>query len=122
MSDKHTCEAFVATCIDFRFQKYIEDWLRQNIGEKNYDRVAWAGGVFDAEGILKQLAISVRLHQTKKAILINHEDCGAYGVDGTYERHQSDLRNLAAKIISTYPQLQEVESYYLHLDATFEKI
>jgi len=121
MSAHHTCSTIAVSCIDFRFQKFIETWLNKKIGVKQYDRVAWAGGVFDRNGILKQLDISVRLHHIKKVILINHEDCGAYGVSGTPEKHRSDLIATRVKIHTLYPRLK-ITLYYLLLDGTFKKI
>lgn len=118
---QHTCAAFVATCIDFRIQKTVEEWLNKNVGERQYDRVAWAGGILDLDGILKQLAISVRLHSVKKVILMNHEDCGAYGETGNFERHKADLSSAAKKVQSLYPALT-VETYYVHLDGTVEQV
>lgn len=120
MSD-HTCTAIVVTCMDFRLQTYIEDWMQKTIGEKNYDRIAWAGATFDIFPVMKQVDVSVRLHDIKKAIFINHEDCGAYGATGTYERHKTDLVEAAKKVKILYPNL-DIETYYLHLDGTFEKI
>lgn len=121
MSSSHTCNAFVATCIDFRFQKYIETWLAKNIGERQYDRVAWAGGVFDQEGVLNQLAISKRLHDVKRVVFLNHEECGAYGASGTPAKHAQDLKTTAKRVKEMYPNVQ-VEGYYIHLDGLFEKI
>lgn len=117
----HTTSTIVVTCIDFRFQTFIEAWLTKNVGPDNYDRVAWAGGVFDLPGILKQIDISVRLHHIAKVILMNHEDCGAYGSAGTPQKHREDLRGAQAKIHLLYPHL-DVSLYYTHLDGTFEKI
>lgn len=117
----HTTNAIAVTCIDFRFQKFIGSWLHEHIGEGNYDRVAWAGGVIELASILKQLEISVRLHQIKQVFLINHEDCGAYGASGTPEKHAQDLTNAKAEIIKRYPNLV-INLYYLHLDGTFEPI
>lgn len=120
MSD-HSCEAVVVTCIDFRFQEFIKNWTSKNFAPKSFDRVAIAGGVFDLEYILKQVDISERLHHIKKVVLVNHEDCGAYGETGTKENHTQDLKNAAAKIKEIYPDL-EVQVYYLHLDGIFEQI
>lgn len=120
MSD-HSCEAVIVTCIDFRFQEYINNWISGNFQPKSFDRVAIAGGVFDLDYVLKQIEISHRLHHIKKVILINHEDCGAYGETGTPEKHAEDLKNAAAKIKAQYPEL-EVEAYYLHLDGSFDKV
>lgn len=120
MSD-HGCEAAVVTCIDFRFQEYINKWISEHFGVKTFDRVAIAGGVFDFDYMSKQIEISHMLHHIKKVILINHEDCGAYGAAGTPEKHTEDLRNAATKIKEQYPDLT-IETYYLHLDGTFEDI
>jgi carbonic anhydrase len=120
MSD-HTTDAIVVHCIDFRFQKYLDLWLLGRFGHDNYDRVSLAGGVFDFYTILKQVETSNRLHKIKKVILINHEDCGAYGEAGSYKRHKSDLEEAERKIEALFPDL-DVETYYLHLDGRFEKM
>lgn len=120
MSD-HYCEAAIVTCIDFRLQPYINQWIGANVQPKTYDRIAWAGGIKDQEGVLKQLEISHRLHHIKKVVLINHEDCGAYGEEGNFERHSHDLKEMKEKIQAQFPDI-EVDLYYLHLDGTFEKI
>lgn len=120
MSD-HFCEAIIVSCIDFRFQQYIDQWIQQYFGVKNHDRVAFAGGVKSLETILGQIEISHRLHHIKKVVLINHEDCGAYGQEGTTQKHTEDLTNAKNKIKEQFPSL-EVEIYYLHLDGTFESI
>lgn len=118
---EHVTEAIVVHCIDFRFQKYLDSWLHEYLGHDNYDRVSLAGAVFDFEAILKQVEISKSLHEIKKAILINHEDCGAYGAAGNYERHKADLAKAQRKIKALLPDL-DVEIYYLHLDGEFEKM
>jgi carbonic anhydrase len=117
----HTTDSIVITCIDFRFQKFIKDWLDNNLGDHKYDRVALAGGVFDFYTILKQVEISDRLHKIKKVVLVNHEDCGAYGPAGTYEKHKQDLIEAEKKIEALFPHL-DVETYYLHLDGVFEEM
>lgn len=119
--NNHTCEAVIVTCIDFRFQEMISHWIAQNFKPKTFDRVAIAGGVYDLYTVLKQVEISKRLHKVKKAIFINHEDCGAYGEAGTPEKHAKDLRAAKTKIKEKYPDLK-VETYYLHLNGTFELI
>lgn len=121
MSSTHTCSAFVVTCIDFRIQKFVEEWLHKNVGEGEYDRVAWAGGVLDLAAILKHLAVSIRLHHVKKAVLINHEDCGAYGEAGDFARHRQDLQAAAEKIKYLHPRLM-VTTYYVFLNGRVEKI
>ena len=118
---KLVTEALVVHCIDYRFQKYLDPWLHEHLGHDNYNRVSLAGAVFDFYTILRQVEISERLHKIQKVILINHEDCGAYGAAGNYERHKTDLEQAERKIETLFPSL-DVETYYLHLDGTFEKM
>jgi carbonic anhydrase len=120
MSD-HTAEAIIVTCIDFRLQESVNKWIAENFATRTFDRVAFGGGIKNLDAILSQIDIAVRLHSIKKAILVNHEDCGAYGAEGTYEKHIEDLRAAKTKVKEVYPNL-EVGTYYLHLDGTFELI
>lgn len=117
----HSCEGLIITCIDFRFQEFINQWIAKNFQTKTFDRVAFAGGVKDFVNIFKQIEISKRLHDIKKIVLINHEDCGAYGESGTPEKHAEDLKAAAGKIKEKYPDL-EIETYYLRLNGNFMQI
>jgi len=117
----HPCDAIVVSCIDFRFQKYIRAWLDKYLKNKTFDYVGFAGGTKDLPTVIKQIAISVKLHSIKEVFLINHEDCGAYGFEGSTEKHAKDLRYAKEKILNGYPELK-ITLYYLHLDGTFEKI
>lgn len=117
----HGCDGLVVTCIDFRLQQYINKWIDENFQPFSFDRVAFAGGVKNLEIILEQIGISKKLHNIKKVCLINHEDCGAYAVEGTPEKHAADLKNAATKIKTQFPDL-EIDLYYLHLDGKFEEI
>src|SRR3989344_1284372 len=101
--NSHTCEALVITCIDFRLQEFINNWIGKNSLPKTYDRVALAGGVKDFESISKQVEISKKLHSIEKVILINHEDCGAYGETGTEEIHTQDLHQAKKSLSEKYP-------------------
>lgn len=117
----HMADAIIITCIDFRFQEYIDAWLKKNFKKYMFDRVALAGGVFDFYSILKQVEISHRLHQTKKAILVNHEDCGAYGKEGNFKQHKNDLIEAEKKLEALFPDV-DVETYYLTLKGKFREI
>lgn len=119
--DSHHAETIIVTCIDFRLQEAINNWISQNFAPKTFDRVAFAGGVKNLDIILGQIDIAVRLHHIKKVIFINHEDCGAYGEEGTPEKHTEDLSIAKSKVKELYPDLV-VKTYYLHLDGTFEPI
>ena len=115
------CETLVVHCIDYRLQGYLNKWLEGNFTTQSYDRVAIAGGVNDVFYVIRQVDVAVRLHNIEKVILINHEDCGAYGEAGNYERHKSDLIEAKRKIEALFPDL-DIETHYLHLDGRFEKM
>lgn len=117
----HKAEAIIITCIDFRFQEYINKWIAENFQPKTYDRGAFAGAAKSLNTILDQIEVAHRLHHIKRVVLINHEDCGAYGPDGHVDHHVRDLRLASKTIKESFPNL-EVETYYLHLDGTFEKL
>lgn len=117
----HKAESIIVTCIDFRLQEAINNWIAQNFAPKTFDRVSLAGGVKNLDQILTQIEIAKRLHHIKKVVLINHEDCGAYGEEGAEEKHAQDLRDAKSKIKEQFPDL-EVETYYLKLEGTFQNL
>jgi len=121
MSTQHTCDALVATCIDFRFQGTINTWISQNLSKEDFDRVAIAGGIYDLDAVLEQIALSVKLHDIKNVVLMNHENCGAYGPEGTDERHRTDLLAAKQAIGQQFPQVA-VQLYYLRLDGQVQEV
>ncbi|MBI2430611.1 MAG: hypothetical protein HYV39_01200 [Candidatus Levybacteria bacterium] len=118
---KHPCDAIVIACIDFRFQKYIRDFLDTNLKDKTYDYVGFAGSTKNLKTILKQIAISVKLHDVKYVILIHHQECGAYGTASTPKKHAKELHKAKEEILAKYPYLT-VDLYFLDLSGAFEKV
>lgn len=108
---KHSTQAIVVHCMDFRLQKHLDEWLQREMGHGQYDRLSLAGGVFDLNFVMQQVELSHRLHEIKQVVLINHEDCGAYGAAGNPERHAADLRQAKQRIEAEIPGL-EVKLYY----------
>jgi len=119
--NRTTTDTIVVHCIDFRLQAYLDIWLLAKLGHGNYDRVSLAGGVFDIDTVMGQVGIAKRLHEINGVILINHEECGAYGDNGTPERLQADLGEARRRIKASFPDLN-IETYYLHLNGRFERI
>ena len=118
---KNLTDALIVHCIDFRLQEHLNLWLAKHVGEGNYDRVALAGGVLDFETVFKQIRLARQLHEIKRVILVNHEDCGAYGVDGHIDRHVADLRSARKKVVAQYPSVR-VETFYLYLNGSLEPV
>lgn len=88
MASIHACEALAVHCIDFRIQRFLNEYLERRFPGA-YDRVALAGGV--KEFPLEQCGTSVRLHGPKTILLIQHEDCGAYGGSGALGEFPAEL-------------------------------
>ncbi len=117
----HTCDNCLLSCIDYRLQGYINNWTKTNLEEGSWDRISFAGGVKNLDIILSQIDLSKKLHQIKRVILINHEDCGAYGEEGTPQNHAEDLKDAKSALQKLYPDLA-IDLYFLHLDGEFEVI
>ena len=115
------CDALVVHCMDYRLQKFLHPWIMSRFGADNFDIVSLAGGVHDYEMVLKYVQLAVQIHSIEIVTMINHEDCRAYGRDGTYARHKQDLKDAKQKIEALFPSL-EGETYYLHLNGLFERV
>ena len=115
------CDALVVHCMDYRLQKFLHPWITSRFGPENFDIISLAGAVHDYEMVLKYVQLAVNIHTITTVTLINHEDCRAYGREGTYQRHCHDLRAAQGRIRALFPALK-VETFYLHLDGTFEPI
>ena len=115
------CDALVVHCMDYRLQKFIQQKFHVRFGGLTFDIISLAGSVHDYEMVLKYVELAVKIHTIETVCLINHEDCRAYGRDGTYKRHKHDLMDSQKKIQRLFPQLK-VETFYLHLDGNFESI
>src|SRR5437899_2538696 len=85
--ENYASDAAVVWCFDNRFTLVLDKFLKR-IGVDQCDRIRLAGGAkclvptgddADREFVLKQIRISMALHQTRRVVLTLHSDCGAYG-------------------------------------------
>ncbi|MBI2644144.1 MAG: hypothetical protein HYW95_01390 [Candidatus Wildermuthbacteria bacterium] len=126
MEIQHHCEAVVVHCIDFRFQKRLNEFLAEKFPE-GYDRIAIAGGVKDlvANGkesaIWKNLEISSNLHGPKSIVCIQHEDCGAYGGSSAFgdfaaeqQLQKSELEKAEELLKQQFSQ--QIETYFFTME------
>lgn len=121
----HKAKTCIVTCIDFRFQKSIYDFLNSGhyLGAADIISVAGSSRDFirpttptDGEYLWNQLAMSVKLHAPDELIIIDHQDCGGYAKDDTIPanlqveedtaKHQALLTELKPLISVKYPQLK----------------
>src|SRR2546430_4670825 len=83
----YECDAAIVCCFDNRFELGFRKFLKY-LGVVNSDPIKVAGGAKcladstrheDMEFVLDQIRASIRLHGTRRVILMTHSDCGAYG-------------------------------------------
>ena len=113
--EKYHCDAAILWCFDNRFELGFRKFLKR-IGVMNSDPIKIAGGAkcmaspeheSDREFVLEQIRKSMRLHGTRRVILMLHSDCGAYGgLAGGFggdaaaeaEHHEHELQRAAANL------------------------
>ena len=134
--ETYLCDAAVLWCFDNRFDLGFRKFLKR-IGIKNSDPIKIAGGAkclaspereSDREFVLEQIRKSMRLHGTKRVILMVHSDCGAYGGlaggfggDAAAEaaHHQLELARAAAKLLEAIPGI-EVQAYFVDFEGVWD--
>ena len=124
-----TCSGAVLHCIDFRLRESLQYFLRKRFPESNYDLIVVAGGVKELitdqgknpDFLVKQFHISHQLHSPAVFVLIQHEDCGAYGGSAALgessqelEFQKKELRESAIFLKKHYPETA-VEMYFINL-------
>ena len=115
----HECNALVATCIDFRFQEAINQWLKEQNLVGDHDRVAVAGATKDIEHLLEQLTLSKKLHNISVVYLLGHEDCGAFNHDNQAVK---DSLNEAEKTVDGRILGLKIYKYYITLSKEFQPL
>ncbi len=104
-----TCQVCIVTCMDFRLHRRADgrDALGKFVDQLgcDCDVITRAGAVRDIvrsagkgeNTLLRDIGVSIALHQIETIYLVNHEDCGAYGphnfpdADAECAMHNDDL-------------------------------
>ena len=134
--EKYQCDAAILWCFDNRFELGFRKFLKR-IGVMNSDPIKIAGGAkvlaspeheSDREFVLDQIRKSIRLHGTKRVILMVHSDCGAYGgLAAGFKRdaaaeaahHECELQRAAANLKAAIPDL-EVQAYFVDFEGIWD--
>lgn len=134
--EKYHCDAAILWCFDNRFDLGFRKFLKR-IGVLNSDPIKVAGGAkclaspeheTDREFVLEQIRKSIRLHGTRRAILMVHSDCGAYGgLAGGFRgdakaeaaHHQHELAQAAANLLKAIPGI-EVQGYFVDFEGIWD--
>jgi len=113
----HSCDAVILSCIDFRFWKETVEFVENELGIKSFDFPSLPGAakaINESNGedlAMSCISVPCDLHHAQKIVIVNHEDCGAYGGSAKFNGdseaeqkfHESELRKAKAKIAEKYP-------------------
>jgi len=131
----HKCKACLVYCMDFRLHQSLADFFaEQHLDVAGADIIRVAGSVKslaqpkevrDREFLLEMLNVAYDLHGARQFYLINHEDCGAYGLENVVDSeeeldtHRTDLRAAKTLVKESYPDV-EVFTCFMWLNGTAE--
>ncbi len=132
--ENYVSDAAIVWCFDNRFTLVLDKFLKR-LRIEQCDRIRLAGGAKcltapagdpDREFVLKQIGISMALHQTRRIVLTLHSDCGAYGGLAAFGgdprvealRQAEELRKGAANLRAIHPELA-VEAYFIDFDGVW---
>ena len=134
--ERYECDAAVVWCFDNRFDLGFRKFLKR-IGVVNSDPIKVAGGAkclaspddeTERAFVLEQIRKSIRLHGTRRVILMLHSDCGAYdGLGGGFngdarleaESQQGELRRAAATLRAALPDV-EILAYFADFEGVWQ--
>ena len=128
--EHYVADACVVWCFDDRFSGLLGKLAK---GFKNFDLVKIAGGAKALAGdasperdfVLSQIKTSVRLHGTKRIVLMLHRDCGAYGGSKSFENADGEVTSHAERLVAAKKFLNNevpgvpVDIYFADFDGLY---
>lgn len=132
--ERYVCDAAVVWCFDHRFHLGFRKFLKR-IGIVHSDSIQIAGGAkslvspeteAERQFVLEQIRKSIRLHGTKRVILMVHSDCGAYGGLESFggdaraeaRHHEQELRRAIEHLRNAIPGL-DVDGYFVDFEGVW---
>ncbi|HEY4694875.1 MAG TPA: carbonic anhydrase [Candidatus Nanoarchaeia archaeon] len=119
-SPDESIEALVIRCIDYRFVTQSREFKEAKGWINQYDLLTFPGASKNIHHLFDAIEISNRLHQPKKIVIMDHEDCGAFGEDDSFEDHRRSLKKAEKLLNVVFPEIP-VELYYVKFSGV-EKI
>ena len=121
----HHCEAAVICCIDFLFWRETADFVKSELGIKDFDFPKLPGSAkainecAEGDTVNKCLSVPCDLHQVEKIVIVNHADCGAYGGSAKFNGdseaeqkfHEGELRRAKDKSQTQFPDKEVILVY-----------
>ena len=133
--EPYAADAAVLCCFDYRINRAVRKFLKKQ-GIEKADMIIVAGGAktlasprndFERDFILEQVRMSIRLHQTKRVLVMSHSDCATYGGLAHFKgdqaaeaaHHRSELLRAADLVTADFPGIS-VEPYFVKFDGVWE--
>jgi len=135
---KSNYKAMVLSCIDPRFQPIVYNYLKRKKLKGKYSSFTMAGSSIGVTAtkfkrwhktFWDNIDTSIKLHQIKKLIVINHRDCGAAKIiNGNKEFsrinetkiHKDSFKKIKKIFKKKYPKLS-IELNIISLNGRIEK-
>ena len=131
----YMADAAVLCCFDHRISTAVRKFPKKQAIVRA-DMIVVAGGAktlasphndFERDFILEQVRMSIRLHQTKRVLVMSHSDCATYGGlvhfkgdrAAEAEHHRSELLRAVDLLISNFRDIS-VEPYFVNFDGIWE--
>jgi carbonic anhydrase len=127
----YVADAAVLCCFDHRIGTAVRKFMKKQ-GIHRADMIVVAGGAktlasprndFEQDFILEQVRMSIRLHQTKRILVMSHSDCATYGGLAHFkgdevaeaEHHRKELLHAGELLTTNFPDIS-VEPYFIKFD------
>ena len=133
--EQYVADAAVLCCFDHRINRVVRKFLKNQKIER-YDMIIVAGGAktlasprtdFEQAFILDEVRTSIKLHQTKRVLVMSHSDCATYGGLAHFKgdraaeaaHHREELLRAGALVAENFPGVS-VEPYFVRFDGVWE--
>jgi carbonic anhydrase len=133
--DAYVADAAVLCCFDARIHTAVRKFIKKE-GIERADMIVVAGGAktlasprndFEQDFILEQVRMSIRLHQTKRVLVMSHSDCATYGGLAHFKgdqaaeaaHHRSELLRAGELLRHNFPGIS-IEPYFVKFDGIWE--
>jgi len=131
----YVADAAVLCCFDHRISTVVRKFLKNQHIER-YDMIIVAGGAktlasprtdFEQAFILDEVRTSIKLHQTKRVLVMSHSDCATYGGLAHFKgdrvaeavHHRGELLRAGELLTANFPDIS-VEPYFVKFDGVWE--
>jgi hypothetical protein len=132
-TEHYQSDGAVVWCYDQRFELTLRKFIKRR-GLEHPDHIRVAGGAkclatpepeLERQFVLDQVRKSIRLHATRRVLLMVHADCGAYGgklafanPEDERRHHLGELERAAACLTDNLPGIA-VECYFADFDGVW---